>query len=542
MSQNGTFHAAQQAVTALLAGVDPLDITGIPTVYGEWASFIQHLTDLHAAGGRAAVIRGFDALARASRNVAALVARTPPTPSSTNPAVPPLPAEATVVYEDLDPCATWLDEYIACATEAAPMSPPGFHEAAGLYAVSVAIARRLALRVGTDAIYPNLFFLFVAPSTLYLKSTSFKVLRRLFQAADLAHLLLPQRMTPETLTQELGTAVPSTFANWHEAVRERWVRERAFAAQRGWMLDEASRLLNGLKRDFNAGMTELILDLYECPDETSEQTISRGRTLVQQAYLSFFGATTPTSAAPHLANEELWHNGWWARFLLLTTDTVPEWAFFPPERSIPRAVVQGLQQVNVLFPTPHAELVDVETETGEHRRVVQVYGTQPPLSVVLGPGVYRAWEAYTKAVRYDLLRSGTVPEVLWSCYGRFGTHLIKVAMCLAVMDAPHVPVVIDVRHLARAQQLLEQWRSALHTLRRDGLTTQEARTSDKVLALLAEAGAAGLLARDIYRPLGIKAAEARLILEELALAGQVIKYVSTAANGKTVEVWRIATA
>jgi hypothetical protein len=323
-------------------------------------------------------------------------------------------------------------------------------------------------------------------------------------------------------------------------VRERWVRERAFAAQRGWMLDEASRLFSSLKRDFNASMTELILDLYECPDETSDQTISRGRTLVQQAYLSFFGATTPMSAAPHLANEELWHNGWWARFLLLTANTVPEWSFFPPEAAISQALVQGLRHVHELFPIPHAELVEVETETGEHRRVVQVYGTMPSHAVVLATGVYRAWEAYTKAVRYDLLRSGAVPDVLWSCYGRFGTHLIKVAMCLAALDALHLPVVIELRHLAHAQQILERWRAALHALRADGLMTHEAKTSDKVLALLADAGRAGLLARDIYRPLGLKAADARDILEELALAGQVIKSVSTAANGKTVEVWRCA--
>jgi hypothetical protein len=307
------------------------------------------------------------------------------------------------------------------------------------------------------------------------------------------------------------------------------------------MLDEASRLLNGLKRDFNAGMTELILDLYECPDETSDQTISRGRTLVQQAYLSFFGATTPMSVAPHLANEDLWCNGWWARFLLLTADTVPEWAFFPPEVMIPPPLVAGLQHVYTLFPTPHAELTEVETETGERRRVVHVYGSMPPDAVVLAAGVYDAWEAYTRAVRYDLLRSGAVPDVLWSCYGRFGTHLIKVAMCLAVMDSRCLPVVVELRHLARAQQILERWRGALHALRNDGLTTHEAKTSDKVLALLADAGHAGLLARDIYRPLGLKAADARDILQELALSGQVIKSVSTAANGKTVEVWRCAT-
>jgi hypothetical protein len=165
----------------------------------------------------------------------------------------------------------------------------------------------------------------------------------------------------------------------------------------------------------------------------------------------------------------------------------------------------------------------------------------PPHTVVLASGVYDAWEAYTRAVRYDLLRSGMVPDVLWSCYGRLGTHLIKVAMCLAAVDTRRLPVVIELRHMARAQQVLERWRTSLHTLRNDGLTTHEAKTSDKILALLTDAGRAGLLARDMYRPLGLKAADARDILEELALAGHVIKSVSTAANGKTVEVWRCAT-
>lgn len=541
MTSGDADRVAQHAVTALLQGASPDDVCGDDDDYGAWAALIQHLLASHATGGTPAVVRAFDAVARAHHEVAALVAGTPALSSVPAPqAAPPLPTAATAVYDHLASCAAWLDAYVAFANQAAPMSTTRFHEAAGLYAVSVAIARRIALRVGTDAIYPNLFFLFIAPSTLYLKSTSFKVLRRLFQAADLTHLLLPQRMTPETLTQELGTTIPPTFSTWHVQLQERWVRERAFAAQRGWMLDEAARLLHSLKRDFNTGLTELILDLYECPDETSDQTISRGRTLVQQVYLSFFGATTPQGAAPHLANEELWHNGWWARFLLLTADTLPDWAFFPPELAFPPELVHVLQRVATLFPVPHATFVEQTTETGDQRRCIQIYGTQPPQSVILETGVYAAWERYTKAVRYDLLRAGVVPDVLWSCYGRLGTQLIKVAMCLAVLDTEHTPVVVELRHLARAQQLVEQWRAALHSLRTDGLTTYEAKTSDKIMALLADAGSTGLLARDIYRPLGLKAADARSMLEELTLAGQVVKQMSTAANGRTTELWRRA--
>jgi hypothetical protein len=158
MSGNGTYLAAQHAATALLAGADPADIVRDPTTYGAWAALIQNLATLYADGGTPAVIRGFDALARAHRHVASLVAGTPPAPASTSPAVPPLPTPATEVYTHLAPCAHWLDAYITFACQAAPMSPLSFHEAAGLYAVSVTVARRLALRVGTDAIYPNLFF------------------------------------------------------------------------------------------------------------------------------------------------------------------------------------------------------------------------------------------------------------------------------------------------------------------------------------------------------------------------------------------------
>lgn len=452
---------------------------------------------------------------------------------------PALPADATAIYQHLAPCAEWLGDYMRFASAAAPMGPPSFHEVAGLFAASVAIARRLCIRVGTDAIYPNIYVLFVAPSTLYSKTTSFKVLRRLFRQSGLLHLFVPQSMTPESLMQELGTHIPDWVGRADEQARAGWLEERAYAAQRGWLLDEASRLLNGLKRDYNNGLIESLLDLYECPETSTSQTTGRGRMTVTDAYLGFFGATTPEAAGPHISNTELWFNGFWARFVLVQPDAPPTFEFFPAPMDVPQSLSDGLARIHRLFPVPSARMVEVQDASGPQRPVVVVDGVALPEHVRLADGVFESWKSYTYAVRFSMLSDGKIDATLTASYGRLGTQLIKVAMLLATMDCQTLPVVVELRHLARAQQIVERWRAALHSMLHEGTATDEARLSDRALERLAKGGSQGMTARDLYRELKVKSEDMRSILEELVLAGKVAREVGKGKNGQTVELWRL---
>lgn len=448
-----------------------------------------------------------------------------------------LPAEAIEVYEHLSPdTARWLFEYVKFAKIASPMTPAPFHQAAALFAVSTIIARRLCIKVSTEEIFPNLFILFLARSTIYSKTTGFKLIETLFHESGLQHHLLPQRMTPEAMLVELSLNMPNSLNLSDVESRMAWLRERAFAAQRGWMLDEAHSLLDGLKRDFNMGLMAMLLKLYDCPKATIEQTVGRGRVTVKNGYLSFFGATTPVSAADHLTNNLLWQNGMWARFALVTYDEESDFKFFPDALELPRALINQFRGFSELFPTPRAELVEVEDIDGSKRKVVELLDVSDPATARLESGVWEAWETYTRFVRHELLITKAVDDELFGSYGRLGTLVMKVAMILAVMDTRQLPVVVTLAHYALAQVLVEEWRESLHQLRDRVLTTTEHSQRDRVLELLTRAGENGLLLRDIYRPLNLPAKKVKEHLEELRDTGQVELYEAFATNGRKVQM------
>lgn len=531
--------SSTQPITAIQAHLRALlttqDAPARPADFGPWNGYLDELAAIPALPDRRLA---FDATAKTTPSLRQILNGSTPTPTparTPHTDVPALPNAATAIYAYTAPCAQWLDDYVAYAIQAAPKTPRSFHVAAGLFAISCAIARRLMFPVSDTVIYPNLYLLFCADSTQYAKSTGFRILRKTFARAGLTHLLLPQRMTPQAMIEDLSLNVPGSYHLADEHTRQQWLLERAFAAQRGWALDEAQGLFDSFDQDFNTGLLPMILDFYECPDETTEQTKSRWRVTVRDIYLSFFGASTPAGMRKHFANQTLWDNGLWARMALLTPTEPPSWKFWPPSVTTPTAVTDGLQRVAYLFPVPSASLREVETSDGKQKKV-RINGAQPPAAALLAAGVWEAWEAYSRAVGFDLL-DHVQPE-LRPPYGRLGTQAIKVAMLLAAIDTDEPPVTIQLRHFARAQQIVEGWRESLHRIRATAAQAQEETMLDRIQSRLVDAYPEPVLTRDIYRPLSLSVKLARQLLEELVTQGHAEKVMTTGGNGRQVEAWR----
>jgi len=138
-----------------------------------------------------------------------------------------------------------------------------------------------------------------------------------------------------------------------------------------------------------------------------------------------------------------------------------------------------------------------------------------------------------------MLLAGSINRESFGSYGRFGTHAIKIAMLLATMDADDLPVKVGLHHWARAQRIVETWRAGLHRIWSEGVQTEEARDSDRILSKLAEAGERGILARDVYRSLAIKSTDCNVILDELEKAGQVEKVPGMNAKNRPIVYWRL---
>lgn len=440
------------------------------------------------------------------------------------PGCPALPAAARIDPALGTGVGGVVDDYVAYAGARSPMTPGLFHLSAILWLLSVLVARRLVLPMAFGDIYPNIWVIWIAPTTLFHKSTAMNIVHGI-ALRHVPHLLLPPQITPEALFSDLAGCEPTNFDKMTREEQERWREERNFAAQRGLMVDEVSGFLNGAGRDYMAGLLEQLLLLHDCAPCLTRSTRGQGRLTIENAYLSMLAATTPDGAREHLRRPHLWRNGWAARHALLTPAVER-----PPYRRAPDIV-----------PEPVSLGHDLDRL---YQRLPMPTWPDPPtaITVTLGPGVREAWERYDEAVTYDLLT--LVDERLRGTYGRLPTQALKVAMLLAAVDwaAAAGSPCIELPHLARAIAIVEEWRASAH--RALALTTREASSPlrERLLGVLERAGTRGETTRDLGRLMrGVDRGEVETMLGRLVRDREVesIEQPSGPKGGKPTTRFRI---
>ena len=417
---------------------------------------------------------------------------------------PPLPTDLQISFEGKQLTDSWVDHYVEDALSIAPATPRIFHENAALSIVSVLVARRLNVQLPHARIYPNLFSIWLAPTTLWNKSTALNIARQNLRLVA-PHLLAPQDTTLEALLADLAGLEPANLASLSDEERECWQAERNFAAQRGLIIDEMSGLLSGAGRDYNAGLLETHLRLYDCDELFVRSTRGQGRLTIHSAYFTLLGASTPAAMAPHIATERLWATGYWPRFAVLTPEQdSPVW-----RSSISRTAVTGL----------------METPLRLYNRLPAAVYPQPPatLDVSVDAAALQIWHSYDKAMRHDLL-TPDLPERLWGWYGRAPTQVMKVSTELAALDwgAGGVPK-IEMPHVVRAIAIVETWRASVHRVL--ALTTQSTYSvmRQKIVHVLAAAGPHGATLRDFYKMWRDKSpSEIEAVLEQMMRVNEVI--------------------
>lgn len=494
-------------------GKEPLD------QFGDWQPLIALVHAAYERSGHEGVRRAIEVAQRAKdgEKVRSLLLQSAATPPS---GMPPLPEAAQQIYQHLAPCASWLDDYTAYGRAVIPTMVDSFHQTAGLFLISIAIARRLVFQFRGIELYPNLYALFVAPSG-YGKSTAFGALERVLIAAGLRHLLITEQLTPENLLQQLSTVIPKSIETWSVDAQDDWLAEKAFTAQRGWAVDEAAFLFDLFTREYMTGMLGHMLRFYDCPSNPpSRETQSGGRVVLKNVSLSFFGASTPVGMRPHFQNKSWWEKGLWGRFAVIMPDSDPPWiedesggAHVP----IPAPLVQRLRHIHTMFGTPTATLEEDEKK----RPYVEVRGQTDPIPVTLAPGVYQAWQTYRKATAHDIGKSKDMDEALEGSYTRFAVQAIKVAMLLATMDSDSPEVHLELRHYATAQQMVETWRAMMHIVWRQEMKIDEERLAEKIVAKLRQFAPNGLTGRQLQQQLNKPSKAVHEVLSLLQDAGQV---------------------
>jgi hypothetical protein len=452
---------------------------------------------------------------------------------------PPLPKEATLNEGDLIEAArgkAWLGDYVRWAQKAAPLSPASFHEAMGLWLLAAVSTRRVKLSVGGEDIYPNLYVLIVAKTSLYRKTTAMKQVRRLMEAAGMDALRLPEDATPEALFDELSGIKPSNYDNLTDTQKAEWLKGRAVCAQRAFIKDEASSVFADLRKEYKAGLAELLLQGYD-GDGGRIQKLLRGRGLItlKDVCLSFLGATTPVMMARYMTNEEV-ENGFMARFAIVTPEGPPVYTMASDPVGVPAALSDRLRAI----------FMDVLPWHGGNRpTAASAFGdaiTPPVANAQVNPVAMQRLHAYRKALGFDLIAQEVVSEDKAASYTRLGTMAIKVSLLLAMSETqPGSPITISEANALAAILICERWRESLHRMERDANRAVGNKTEDKLLEYLRSAGEGGATMRDIKRDVRMRdQREGADALTSLSDAGLIIKFERKAARGPKATAFRIA--
>ena len=291
-----------------------------------------------------------------------------------------------------------------------------------------------------------------------------------------------QDTTPEAFLSDLAGVQPVNYSDFSDKDKANWVMERNFSAQKGWVLDEASGLLANAGKDYNAGLMESLLRFYDCDPSFTRATKNQGRIIVNNAYLSLLGASTPSCMAGHFNHQRLWDNGWWPRFAILT-----------PEGRPPYQEANGMRRPDDLTNRLQKLITRLPNSTKF---------PEPPqqLTVGIGSGVHTLWDLYQKATTYDLITEN-LPDKLHGAYGRLPTHALKVAMILAALDWPENSPAprIELNHMTKAILITETWRDSVHRAIGTTTETEITKINQRVLKVITSYGTAGVSDRDIYR-------------------------------------------
>ena len=181
-------------------------------------------------------------------------------------------------------------------------------ETTNLFAFWTAIAglsaifqRSIHIRFG-DGLYPNFFILFVAPPALCRKSTALqrfdKIESLMFDSIPNEALKFMRKMpiirgkaTPEQMFASMGNKT-KTLSSGDELTTDANLIIR---------VSELTTLLN--KAQYNMTLIDKLTSFYDCQDQDTDSTITRGTTELTNIYATLWGATTPDALSASIPPE-----------------------------------------------------------------------------------------------------------------------------------------------------------------------------------------------------------------------------------------------
>jgi hypothetical protein len=427
---------------------------------------------------------------------------------------PELSKEAQLpVHLELDGCE-WLDKYVDFNRKWSPRSFDGYYEATGLWLLSTVAARRIVITFGGGK-YTNLYLLLVGRSSLFAKSTTVSIAKDFINTVGLSSFLLPDECTPQRMIQEMSSAIPDKFDSFSLEKREKFLKELAFAGQKGWYFDEyGSGLQNMMRREGPYGEFRGIIRKFDDTEPSYIRgTIIRGREEVDRPYLALLGALTPADLAPFASRGSmLWGDGFLARMALIVPhDGIIKDGEFPRgKRIFDESLLRPISDWHKRLGMPKVKVVKgmVERDLKEIKSELD-----------LSKETRSANAKYGKALRKILVDMSLTD--LDGNYARFPEKALRISALFASLDGSRE---IGINHWAKAQAITERWRSSLHSLYKqvnaEAFAVPKWTNTQKVLKVIKERQFP--TSREIQQITDLTAPEVDNVLEKLKLENKVI--------------------
>ena len=260
-------------------------------------------------------------------------------------------------------------------------APEEFHLGAGLTALATACGSKIIYPgFGGRRQWPNLYTLLIAPSGLFRKSTAVGIAEDLIAEVD-KDLILSGEQSREKFLSLLKTN-PNVL----------------------YPISEFSAVLSMWNRDYSQGFKEIVVDLFDCRQEYSRQTLKDGKVTISQPALNILAASTLDWLKEKLTEGDM-RGGLMGRFLLIPGIT--KGIDRGLNLTIDKQAKQGLADFLKLIRTIKQSWIDVSAVLPE----------------------YNSWvKKAEKAIVND-------PELL-GFQSRLATHTLKLAVLFTISDMP----------------------------------------------------------------------------------------------------------
>jgi hypothetical protein len=371
----------------------------------------------------------------------------------------------------------WLEEYIGIMTEAVG-SPAEFNELCGLGLIATALQGRARLCLSFGYIYPNIYGMIIARSSVYHKTSTLGKVREVLSRADMLNLVLSELMTPEGLLKELQSKRSGVLIR-----------------------DEISTLLNAYRRRHLQDLKPDLAALYDCYPYS--RRLSKEEIRVNRPYLSILGATTPSRFYSSVTSED-WQDGFLAR-----------WLFVLPQGE------------------PNFDTLSSVSSTQYDRQMDQLASEIANLAkcdatdFVLEPEAFEYWSEWQREQSRNAYNYGD--DVVAAITSRYSTYAFKFAMILAAINGSWG--YINSNTMLMATTLADNFKASAHRLLSEKdryAITGEA--MQKIFRLILEHPDTGVTSKEIYQSLHMRRSEATLVLDKLLEIGAIRS--EKAGNGR----------